>query len=35
MITISKIAAEKVKGIIIKQKNPESTMVRITFEGYG
>lgn len=35
MITISENAAEKLKEIIAKQKDPQNTMVRIAFGGYG
>jgi len=35
MITVSQIAAEKLKETIAKQKNPQNTMLRITFGGYG
>ena len=35
MITVSETAAEKLKEAIAKQKNPQETMLRITFGGYG
>ena len=35
MITVTEIAAEKLKEIILKQKNPKDVMVRIAFGGYG
>jgi Fe-S cluster assembly iron-binding protein IscA len=35
MITVSEIASEKLKEIIDKQKNPQDTMLRIAFGGYG
>jgi len=35
MITISQIAAEKLKETIAKGKNPQSTMLRVAFGGYG
>lgn len=35
MIKVSDIAAEKLKETISKQKNPENTMLRITFGGSG
>lgn len=35
MVNISDVAAEKLKEIISKQKNPQSTMLRVAFGGYG
>lgn len=35
MIKVSEIAADKLKEVIAKQKNPQSTMVRVAFGGYG
>lgn len=35
MITISKLAAEKFKEMALKAKNPEVTMLRVSFGGYG
>jgi Fe-S cluster assembly iron-binding protein IscA len=35
MVAVSEIAAEKLKEIIAKQKNPENTKLRIAFGGYG
>jgi len=35
VITVSETAAEKIREILAKQKNPESTMLRIAFGGYG
>jgi Fe-S cluster assembly iron-binding protein IscA len=35
MITVSETAAEKLKETIAKQKNPQNTMLRIAFGGYG
>jgi hypothetical protein len=35
MIKVSEIAAEKLKEVINKQKNPQSTMLRVAFGGYG
>ena len=35
MITLSQIAAEKLNETIAKEKNPQSTMLRVTFGGYG
>ena len=35
MIEVSEIAAEKLKETISKQKNPENTMLRIEFGGFG
>lgn len=35
MITISKLAAEKFKEMALKAKNPEATMLRVSFGGYG
>ena len=35
MITVSKEAAEKFEEIRLKAKNPENTMIRVSFGGYG
>ena len=35
MITVSKEAAEKFEEIRLKSKNPEKTMIRVSFGGYG
>lgn len=35
MIKMSKLAAEKFEEIRAKSKNPEKTMLRISFGGYG
>lgn len=35
MIKVTEIAAEKIKETILKQKNPEKVMLRISFGGYG
>lgn len=35
MLKVSEIAAEKLKEIIAKQKNPQNTFLRIAFGGYG
>ena len=35
MITVTDIAAEKLNETIAKEKNPQSTMLRVTFGGYG
>jgi Fe-S cluster assembly iron-binding protein IscA len=35
MITITEAAAVKLKEAIAKQKNPQSTMLRVAFGGYG
>jgi len=35
MVSITEVAAEKLKKSISEQKNPESTMLRIAFGGYG
>lgn len=35
MISISKLAAEKFDGLMKKAKNPENTMLRVLFGGYG
>lgn len=35
MVSITQVAAEKLKETIAKQKNPENTMLRVAFGGYG
>ncbi len=35
MVKVSETAAEVLKEIIAKQKNPQKTMLRIAFGGYG
>jgi Fe-S cluster assembly iron-binding protein IscA len=35
MVKVSNIAAEKLKEVISQQKNPEKTMLRVAFGGYG
>lgn len=35
MVKVSQVAAEKLKKIIAKAKNPNATMLRIAFGGYG
>ena len=35
MITVSKEAAEKFEELILKAKNPDRTMLRVVFEGFG
>lgn len=35
MIKVTEIAAEKLRGVIARSKNPEAAMVRIAFGGYG
>jgi len=35
MIKVSETAAGKLKELIADQKNPESTMLRVAFGGYG
>lgn len=35
MISVSELAAGKLQDIIAKQKNPQATMLRISFGGYG
>jgi Fe-S cluster assembly iron-binding protein IscA len=35
VVTVSEVAAEKLKEVIAKQKNPKGTMLRIAFEGFG
>lgn len=35
MVSITEVAAEKLKKTIAEQKNPEGTMLRIAFGGYG
>jgi len=35
MIKVSETAAGKLKEIIAEQKNPENTMLRVAFGGYG
>ena len=35
MIKVSELAVEKLKEIIAKQKEPQNTLLRIAFGGYG
>lgn len=35
MVKVSEVAAQKLKETIAKQKNPENTMLRIAFGGFG
>jgi Fe-S cluster assembly iron-binding protein IscA len=35
MIEVSEIAAEKLKETIAQEKNPQNTMLRVAFGGYG
>lgn len=35
MIKITEIAAEKLKETFAQQKNPQNTMLRVAFGGYG
>lgn len=35
MVKVSEVAAQKLKETIEKQKNPENTMLRIAFGGFG
>jgi Fe-S cluster assembly iron-binding protein IscA len=35
MIKISKSAAARLKEMIAKEKNPQDTMLRVAFGGYG
>jgi Fe-S cluster assembly iron-binding protein IscA len=35
MIKITELAVEKLKEAISKQNNPENTMIRISFGGFG
>lgn len=35
MVKVSETAAEKLKELIKKQKNPQNTMLRVIFGGYG
>ena len=35
MVKVSEIAAEKLKEVISKEKNPENIMLRVEFGGFG
>lgn len=35
MIKVTETAAERLKEIIAKARNPEATMLRVAFGGYG
>jgi len=35
MVTVSEVATEKLREMIAKEKNPQKTMLRIDFGGYG